>query len=256
MLSSLSADSMNSALLTLYTEYLPEINKLIKSCKWESGVSKPFFMHVSDEYIHAPHKILFVGRETYGWEDFNESDSPIPSIELYKNVYESNKHYNSPFWWFREGLSQEFGIDKSEFMKATLWTNISKVDVGKRRPTGKEFDQLVQLFINLLINEIAIVKPDLVLIMTKDGFYNWHLNYYNWQKNKPYEESDHEVKLERSSTESTKLDRLITNNLLPVHSYQMCHPRALCRKGGYRPRANELISIIRKQADFQQESLI
>jgi hypothetical protein len=235
---------MNSALLDLYTEYLPEINKLIKSCNWPSGVSKPFFMHVGEEYARAPNKILFIGRETYGWEDFNESDSPIPSIELYKNVYESNKHYNSPFWWFRQELSAQLGI-KQDFMKATMWTNLSKIDVNKRTPSGDNSGELAQFFMKLLIEEIRIIQPDIVLILTKDGHYNWHLNNYDWDQNQSFKEKKPISSLKRQPILPKKIDRLIAENLLPKHTYQMCHPNALRRKlGGYRTNEDELIQAL------------
>ena len=98
-------------------------------------------------------------------------------MNFYGGVSFNSEPYKSPFWWFRGVFSRAFGISEEEFKKATMWTNLSKIDVGRKKSIGKDFDHLMQVFINLLVSEIEIIKPDVVLILTKDGFYNWHLKH-------------------------------------------------------------------------------
>ncbi|GAB3543436.1 hypothetical protein GCM10027577_12120 [Spirosoma fluminis] len=67
-----SAEATNQDLLSLYKRILPEINEqvvqCINQCNWQANqVSKLFFMKVDEAYLKAPKKILFVGRETFGW---------------------------------------------------------------------------------------------------------------------------------------------------------------------------------------------
>ena len=240
-----SAEAMNEALLSLYESRLPKINELIAKCieanNWDtSKVSKPFFMKVEEEYTDAATKVLFIGRETFGWELFDSLDSVADLMAVYGNSSLYEGHHNSPFWWFRKQLSQQLGITES-FKKATMWTNLSKIDVDKKRPTGKGFDTLMQVFMNLLVDEIAIIRPDVILIMTKDGWYNWHINNYGWVKNEPFV-SPKAIELGRESVLPKKIDRLVSPHRLPEHTYHICHPNALRRKkGGYTNNANELI---------------
>lgn len=241
------AKSMNEDLLSLYAYALPtfyeQIQYCIEQCLWEN-VSQPFFMHVDDEYVNASTKILFVGRETFGWGQYNNVSTAHELTGLYKNYSSGEKHFNSPFWWFREQFSQRLGIDQ-HFMKATLWTNLSKIDVNKTTPKGKLFGDLQQEFIQLLIAEIAIVKPDVVLIMTTNGHYNWHINNYNWLDNKPFSQSCAGGGLVRQPILAGKIDRLVATGRLPEHTYQMCHPNVFRRKvGRYQKHADEWIDTL------------
>ena len=252
-----SAESMNKALSSLYESRLLEINEqiaqCIEQCNWSAnGVSKLFFMKVDEAYVKATTKILFIGRETFGWGVYDKLDKAIDLMANYENVSLSGKHYNSPFWWFRKGFSEKLGISKDEFMKATLWTNLSKIDVDKTTPTGQHFWHLSQMFINLLVAEIEIVKPNVVLIMTKNGHYSWHLNYYRWLRNESFKDYDESDELKRESVLGKKIERLIVPNRLPEHTYQICHPNVLRRKaGGYTTNADELINALASQINLQ-----
>ena len=248
---------MNNDLQRLYDSYLPEIHPLIEKCGWaKDKVSQLFTMYVDESYVQAPYKLLLIGRETFGWYSYGVEKMAASLMNDYRDFSQFGKHFNSPFWWFRRDLSQKFGIAEGEFMKATLWTNVSKIDVGKTRPdnTAKQFDQLVQVFIRLLVAEIAIVKPDVVVIMTRDGFYNWHLENYNWRENKTYFTS-HSVpaKLEKRRLEGVRIDQLMAGGLLPNHTYQMCHPRALVSKGG--SKTNLFIEAIHRSVSESANAL-
>lgn len=252
-----SVESMNKALLSLYESRLPELNQQIEQClekcSWPADkVSKLFFMKVDQEYEKAGTKILFVGRETFGWEQYSNLDRVNSLMGLYEGVSASGKHYNSPFWWFREKFSQQMGLSAESFMRSTLWTNLSKIDVNKTTPTGGPlFGNLSQLFVSLLVAEIEIVKPDIVLIMTTSGQYTWHLNYYRWLQNEPFKDFNDESQLGRLSVLPKKIDQLVAPNRLPEHTYQICHPNALRRRGNYTERADELINALTRRINPQ-----
>ena len=251
-----SAESMNKALLSLYESRLPDFNKhidqCIEKCGWNPGeISKLFFMKVDEEYEKAPKKILFVGRETFGWGKYNKLDGADISMNLYGGVAANGEHYNSPFWWFREKFSQKMGVEQN-FMKGTLWTNLSKIDVNKTTPTGGSlFGDLSQLFVSLLVAEVEIAKPDIVLIMTTNGQYTWHLNYYRWLQNEPFKDFNDKSQLGRKCILPKKIDQLIAQNRLPFHTYQICHPNALRRRGNYTERADELINALANQINVK-----
>lgn len=244
-----SAESMNKALLSLYESRLPELNQQVEQCTKKCGwlantISKLFLMKVDQEYEKAPIKILFVGRETFGWDKYDKLDEANRLMNFYREVSDNEKHHNSPFWWFREKFSQKMDVGET-FMKSTLWTNLSKIDVNRTTPTGGPlFGDLSQLFVSLLVAEIEIVKPDVVLIMTTNGHYTWHLNYYRWLENEPFKDFNDESQLGREPILPKKIDQLIAPNRLPEHTYQICHPNALRRRGNYTERADELINAL------------
>lgn len=252
---------MNNDLQRLYDSHLPEIRLLIDKCDLASSgkLSQVFAMHVDDHYMQAKQKILFIGRETFGWYNYDKDCIATDLMKNYSDFSNSDIYPNSPFWWFRRDLSQQFGIAEADFRNATLWTNLSKIDVEKARPQGKGekldcLNRLIQVFIKLLAAEIAIVKPDVVVIMTRDGFYNWHLENYNWRENKTYFDS-HPVpaKLEKRQLEGVRVDQLMGGELLPNHTYQMCHPRALVSKGG--GKANLFIEAIHRSVSESANAL-
>ena len=246
-----STKMMNEQLVDLYEEYLPKINKEIENCiamcNWnKNDISKLFFMHVSDEYVKAKTKIMFVGSETHGWDVRREDDSVSALTDFYRVVSENGTHFNSLFWWFRRDFSRSMDVEDS-FMKSTLWTNLSKIDVAKKKPEGHEFGQLAQLFIKLLVAEISIVKPDIVLIMTANGFYEWHINNYNWKLNEPFSSLTDLNGMERKTLLKHKVDRLIVNELLPQNTFQLPHPNSFRYiKGGYKITASDIIDTIEK----------
>ncbi|WP_460981406.1 hypothetical protein [Spirosoma fluminis] len=182
-----------------------------------------------------------IGWYTAGKDQYDPRDEASELMSYYGQTTNAGVHYNSPFWWFREAFSQAIGVGQDDFMKATLWTNLSKIDVGKTTPKGKEAWKLFQLFIQLLIEEIRIVKPDIVLIMTKDGLYNWHLDNYRWVSNKPFSSYDEPDEITREPILDKQIQRLIVPGILPYHTYQICHPNALRRQGNYTERADVLI---------------
>ena len=244
-----SADSMNQALRALYESRRPElvgeIEACIGKCDWErEAVSKLFLMNVEKEYVTAPTKILFVGRETCGWKTYCESDTVKDLMDYYKEIsYKVEKH-NSPFWRFRRDFSKEFDISDPDFRRATLWTNLSKIDVAKKRPPGPGFGDLSQAFIGLLIAEIEIVRPDVVLILTTDGHYTWHVNNYGWLRDAPFD-AQKPAELTRTSVAPKMIDHLRAVGRLPEHTYQISHPNNLCRNPvRYSEIVKQLVELI------------
>ncbi|TAE27799.1 MAG: hypothetical protein EAZ91_15515 [Cytophagales bacterium] len=243
---------VNQELRTCYETWLPTLNAqidlCIQQCNWpKDQVSKVFTMSVDDAYLEVSPKIMFVGRETAGWHTYDSSDKVDNLMQHYVDVKDRN--HNSPFWWFRKRFSDALGIGE-QFRQATLWTNLCKIDVNKTKPTGREsFGQLSQLFITLLLEEIRITKPDVVLIMTTDGHYNWHLNNYDWIGNSCYD--PHNLKpnsLHRQPLLSGKIEQLAVESVLPKHTYQIPHPNYLYKKGIADEVLNELTQQILAKA--------
>ena len=143
---------------------------------------------------------------------------------------------SSPFWWFIRDLSASYG--QTDYTKTALWTNLSKIDIDGKRPTGKVYDHAMQGFLELLIREVSIVKPDVLILMTTNPNYQWHLS----------------EKFALAAGVS-KRESLIPNQLfhwetdiLPVNTFQICHPNRLrFTVGGYKQNAEQIIEAIRQQ---------
>lgn len=229
------ASSMNDQLLAEYTQRVDKMYELIDANRTtEQHPSWPFFMFVSDEYITAPKRLLIIGQETYGWNN----DLPRPSVDqtmnFYAQVCNQDKFHNSPFWWFRKLMAERFNIS-TDYAKASLWTNLSKIDVNKKRPTGKLFDNTMPFFIDLLKRELDITQPDIVLIFNTNGYYDWHINQY-LSKDNSWRKELLELGVYR-----------LYSALLPANTFQMAHPNSLrFRKGNFADKANALIDIIEK----------
>jgi hypothetical protein len=241
-------NEVNQTLRACYESWLPTLNPqiegCIRQCSWpRDQLSKIFTMCVDDLYTQFSPKIMFVGRETAGWHAYSSSDTVDSLMQHYADV--RDRHHNSPFWWFRERFSKALGINKANFMQATLWTNLCKIDVNKTKPIGGEsFGQLSQLFIALLVEEITITKPDIILILTTDGHYNWHLDNYGWAANTCYDANDLKpVSLGRKLVLPGKIEQLSAEGILPKHTYQIPHPNYLYKKG----IVDEVLNILIRQ---------
>ena len=232
---SLTANELNRQLEKLYTPYLNAINKLIDiHDPAREKVSWPFLMHVHDEYVNAPKKLMFVGMETHGWNDEAETWPTYAEVTaLYRSFMEKEK-VNSPFWWFIRDMSLSQQVD--DYKKAVLWTNLSKISKGKIRPNGPLYDNTMQLFLNLLVEEIAIVQPDVLIITTTNPNYQWHLNHrFGFGTS----ESSMRIPLI-----DRRLFRLLSPEL-PLKTFQVCHPNRLrFTKGGYSLNASKIIQVI------------
>lgn len=239
----MNADLLNEQLRTLYAKTMPLLRETIQShasSEQLSSMHGPFMMHVYPAYIESATKIMVVGMETYGWESFNLDDDHNAMYKRITGLYQaftSNRmNYSSPFWWFVRDLCHSYG--ETDYMKAPLWTNLSKIDINCKRPSGTVYDNTMQGFLDLLAQEVAIVKPDVLLIATTNSSYQWHLQ----ERFKSTEgNSEREVLIPKL------LFRWVTDEL-PVNTFQLCHPNRLrFVAGGYKQNAEQIIRTIKQQ---------
>jgi hypothetical protein len=158
--------SINEQLKRIYDSYLENLKMQIKQNPEE--FSYPLFMKVFSDYEKVQKKILFVGKETYGWIDtMNHTNSLTTDyiMDCYEE-FEFAKNYhgrNSPFWRFVKTFYQS--INGHEIPNGFLWTNFSKCDTDGTTPNIKN-QELNELGFNLIVDELKIVKPDIVLFLT------------------------------------------------------------------------------------------
>ena len=158
--------SINEKLEIIYESYLKNLK--VQSAQNPEYFSYPLFMKVFPDYEKARKKILFVGKETYGWIDTMKNLSDLTTkflMESYEE-FEFAKDYhgrNSPFWRFVKMFYHSINGDK--LPNGFLWTNFSKCDSFGTTPSF-EIQKLNESGFNLIKNEINIVKPDIVLFLT------------------------------------------------------------------------------------------
>lgn len=236
--STVTATQLIIQLEKLYTPHLDQINKLIAvHDPKREGVSWPFLMHVHDEYVNAPKKLMFVGMETHGWNDEAETWPTYSEVAALYRSFMEKENVSSPFWWFIRDLSQSQQVD--EYKKAVLWTNLSKISKNNTRPEGDLYNNTMPLFLDLLVEEISVVQPAILVIMTTSVHYQWHLHR------------------RFGASESSKRIPLIGKRLfklsspeLPSNTFQLCHPNRLrFTEGGYSLNADEIIQAIGANLD-------
>jgi len=238
------ADELNQRLLNLYAQAMPLLRETIQShadSEQLLHMHGPFMMYVHPAYAEARIKLMVVGMETYGWEPFRlDEDHNITyqrTTQVYQAFTSDSTNYSSPFWWFIRDLCHNYG--EIDYMKAVLWTNLSKIDIARKRPSGAVYDNTMPGFLSLLAQEVAIVKPDILLIATTSPNYQWHLQ----KRFKSTEGSS-----EREVLIPKLLFRWITDEL-PANTFQLCHPNRLrFVAGGYKRNAEQIIRTIEQQA--------
>lgn len=158
--------TINEQLKIVYKQYLSKL--IIASQHEPNSFSYPLLMKVFPDYKFVKKKILFVGKETYGWISTLKHTSNL-TVELLMDSYEEfefAKYYhgrNSPFWRFIRKIHQT--INGTEFPNGILWTNFSKCDCNRTTPNYK-LQRINDIGFNLIKDEIRITKPDIVLFIT------------------------------------------------------------------------------------------
>jgi hypothetical protein len=125
-------------------------------------------MKVFPDYEKVRRKILFVGKETYGWIDTMQNSEYL-TVDYLMESYEEfcfAKNYSSrgsPFWRFVNKLHEN--VNGPEFPTGLLWTNFSKCDSRGTTP-GHDLQRANDIGFSMIKDEIKIINPDVVVFIT------------------------------------------------------------------------------------------
>lgn len=225
---------LNQQLHNLYTDYLEHLY----TQTWDKGVSAPLLMHVFGDYTQMPCKIMFVGRETHGWQEMNSRLTVSKLQDHYQNFELGKKadygdgkkprYLRSPFWNFNRSVfyrlnNSEFGVSRKT--NGFLWTNISKFDYASSTPSQELQDKNIAGF-KLLRGEIELTKPDIVIFETGGSC-----------DQRSYDqriEAALGVNVPKFGAELplVRLDNV--SGLSPQFIFKTEHPRTLCQHNKYR----------------------
>ncbi|WP_300598603.1 hypothetical protein [Niabella sp.] len=222
---------INQQLKSVYEDYLAELKRLPKE---QTGkFSYPLLMKAFPSYEKVKHKILFVGKETYGWGGTMNKSQNLTVEKLMKDyeAFEFAKNYpgrNSPFWRFLRVCHNK--LNGEDFPDGFLWTNISKCDNNGTSPEFK-LQKLNDKGFEMILDEIQITKPEIVIFIT-----GWN---YEYQFQRVFSG------LEYKTLEENYLYQCI-HPALPKHSYMTMHPNGLQFRKKFDTTLNQIIDKIRQ----------
>lgn len=209
---SFSVEAINQSLKKCYETYLAELKNITK--EKSSLFSYPLLMKSFSDYEKARRKVLYVGKETYGWIDTmdNSENLTVDDLMDHYQAFEFAKDYhgrNSPFWRFVRTCHNK--INGENLPNGLLWTNFSKCDSNEATP-DYELQKMNNKGFDLILDEINITKPDIVIFIT-----GWD---YEHQFQRVFSG------LEYKTLEENYLYQCIHSDL-PAHSYMTMHPKGL-----------------------------
>ncbi len=197
---------MKKKLFELYSSKQEEFQK-IKETITDAKVNGPFLMSPNDKYQKQNNKLLVIGQETKGWENFEDLQK---QMFIYEDFNLGVDYYSSPFWNVMRKI--EKGLKNEEYSSA--WTNISKFDVNRKRAVGSH-ELIISELDYLLKEEIKIITPDTCMFFTSHTFDN--------RLKKIFEG----LEFIEVPTFDRKVLCKLKHNELPENSYRTYHPKFL-----------------------------
>jgi hypothetical protein len=172
----MNTEKINLQLKAEYEKYLTIIKNTDKNeiANYDNH-SLPLLMSVSQEYLASKTRILFVGKETYGWHEQLSNINSSNAEEIIDKYGFDQMKWNTPFWRFVKNTCEDLNIqcdktnDKTKSKYGFMWTNISKMDVNKKSPKFVNGKHQFYGF-NLLEKEIKILDPHIVIFLTSIGY--------------------------------------------------------------------------------------
>lgn len=179
----------------------------------EANFAFPLMLHVWDQYDNAPVKLMIVGQETNGWgsDICIESEDAIYRIQqIYENFNLGQKYTRTNFWPWLYEINRLFGNPNNN---SFVWNNLLKFgkEDYKGRPT-RNVTQAEAKFFNVLVDEIAILKPEVCIFLTGPNY-------------------DEDIKAKFEDAEFIKFGDYpmrqvakIKSRSLPINTYRTYHP--------------------------------
>jgi hypothetical protein len=142
-------------------------------------LSHPFMLHANPEYLSAPIRVMFVGKETNGWlEGLGKLDVFYKDVRVgvehcvsrHRWQYERGS-WNTPFLRMLTKVANELQLAGRA---AVLWINLLKCDWDRGRTDSRvaigHSDALGGLSARLFRAEVEILQPDFILFACGAGY--------------------------------------------------------------------------------------
>ena len=177
---------INEKLYTLYYNRLnagsPCVLQQLRQMRREGNPpAYPLLLKVNEKrYNNADLKVMVFGQETNGWEHQVcpivtpvEQSSEIIDITVkgfmdYYRKFLDGWGINSPFWHYLKRIQSTLSVSLPDKTIEIVWNNIYKIgnkEKGKNRPV-KLIRDFENEYFNLIREEIEILKPDVIILLT------------------------------------------------------------------------------------------
>ena len=225
---------MNQKLKDLYLRHWEAFEKNI----WLNpniNSALPYLIYVPKIYENAKFRIMFCGQETQGWGG-ELYDKPHIDIDELRGIYNGfvniQQGYNSPFWNFQRRIIKQF--PSVGFIRNNI------VKIGKKHEPGcdEAIYELTKQHFNVFKEEIGILKPDLIILLSGNQSYDSKLK-----------ESLGNYKIS-SISNSIKFEKIVFENPSMPSCIRINHPRYIQQQGNYWEAINEVQEFITRT--FQQ----
>ena len=186
-----------------------------------SGLSDPLFLHVFEDYAAAHKRLLIVGQQTHGWGRQLKRDHFVPDrnasverlVSRYRKFDRGKKYRPTPFWKAAEYISKRLNGEPGHGL---LWSNLLRVDQGKKRPNRKVESWLAKTDY-VLREEVAILEPSVVVFFTGPNYDSLVRRIFDG------------VRFDSVAGKGKRFISRLEHTLLPHHSYRVYHPAYLRR---------------------------
>lgn len=178
--------------------------KLIDKMSIKYGNTHGIFMlHRGKNTNNIPKKILLLGRENRGHGNKLKNTKGYNKPIIGDLMWLKDKYSKSPFWRvIGKALYRRYDLKyDSEIFENIYWTNLYKISPVLKKPnTGKSRKIQKELCVEILKNEILLVKPDYIIAFTGD----WVNSFKNSLGNKSIKQhnkslNSYDCKLENHS---------------------------------------------------------
>lgn len=228
---------MNDLLFDLYSRYWDGFMENVYR-PYFGRCAYPFLIQVPEHYENATKRVMICGQETQGWGKSKNPDTvSIKDLQLMyynfmdKQVWRKEKHTDSkrkkssPYWNFNKRMA------KSNPDVGFIFQNVVKVGKYENAGCDNEIYKLAKQYFPTWLDELKILKPDLIIFLSGD--YDWRIREVvgNFEKTR--------------ISENLFLDELHFENPLIPKAYRTNHPGWLQRNKRYFQTAEIMSDIIK-----------
>lgn len=160
-------EAVQACLNAFYVDALAEVRPRLDDAHL-ARLSAPLLIAVSDAYLHAPLRVMFVGKETNGWwgklQRYYATDGALDALlQRYRDQMRKPR-WRGRFFPMLARTARELANGPPE---AVAWTNLLRTDWEQ----GKGFSRnakgfsasLADLSAAMLRHEVALLTPDVII---------------------------------------------------------------------------------------------
>jgi len=160
-------DLLQAKLNEFYTTTMEGARALFDD-KHLSDLSSPLLISISDTYLAAPVRIMFIGKETNGWRGklgtyYTAEDALRKLMECYQKQMEKPKWPGRFFPMLRLAARELAGSQ----VDAIAWTNLMRMDwehgKGFSRNSKEYSEMLTKISQEMLRREVELLKPHVII---------------------------------------------------------------------------------------------